>query len=172
MRVIFLNGSTGSGKSRTAQAISAGLVANQVSHGVLDLDFVRLFWPAPDDDPFNQRLEIENMTLLADSFARRGAQVLVLAGVLESAEDRRAYESALATSMSVHLLTVDPDVAGARLLRRHQDDPDDLRRWHLERHREMARKLLQGSTHDHLVVLGTRTPDEVAAQILTAESLV
>ncbi|MFX4272351.1 AAA family ATPase [Propionibacteriaceae bacterium Y1685] len=166
MQVIFLNGSIGAGKSRTAEAMGRQLAAENVRHAVIDLDYVRLFWPAPDDDPFNQALEIENMTLLAQSFERHGATVLVLAGVLETTTDRTLYEEALGRPMSVHLLEVDPELALQRLAVRHADDDADHRDWHLQRHTELARTLHAAGTHDHLIALGTRTPADVAADVL------
>lgn len=166
MQVIFLNGSIGAGKSRTAEAMGRKLAAEDVRHAVIDLDHVRLFWPAPADDPFNQAIEIENMTLLAQSFERHGAGVLVLAGVLETVKDRELYEKALGRPMVVHLLEVDPELALQRLAVRHADDDADHRNWHLQRHTALARTLHEAGTHDHLITLGTRTPSEVADDVL------
>lgn len=61
-----------------------------------------------------------------------GITRLILAGVIETPSDRRAYESALDMPLTVVRLRGDLDVIRDRLVRRHSDNLSALR-WHLER---------------------------------------
>ncbi|MFF5263839.1 hypothetical protein ACFY4C_33350 [Actinomadura viridis] len=78
---------------------------------------------------------------------------LVLAGVLESDDDRRRCADALSIPLDVCRLHVDLPVIHQRLTRRHHDDDPDLQ-WHLARSGELA-AILERSRVEDTVVDGT-----------------
>jgi len=61
----------------------------------------------------------------------------VLAGVLETAEDRARHAEAVRVPLTVCRLVADPESVRRRLHDRHRDDPDGLGR-HLRRAGELA----------------------------------
>ena len=162
---VFLNGTVGAGKTTTAFALSDLLGAGEVPHAVVDLDQVRLLRPPPAGDPFQHEVELANLAALAANYRAAGARRLVVAGVLESADEVPRYRTALGgRSMLVCRLTVDPATARARLERRHDDDPARCA-WHLSRTVELTATLDRVRLDDVEVATERRSPDEVAREV-------
>ncbi|MEY9953360.1 AAA family ATPase [Leifsonia sp. EB34] len=134
MHAVFLNGTVGVGKTSVADAISE-LEARP--HAVIDLDEVRRFRPAPDGDPFNLELQLANVAALSANFAAAGAELVVVAGVIESRADAERFRRAAGGSATVVRLVADAAVIERRLRGRHRDDPDGLA-WHLARSAELT----------------------------------
>lgn len=164
---LFLNGTVGSGKTTTAAAVGALLAERGVPHAIVDLDALRNAWPAPADDPFNNALELANLRAVAANARAAGAQVLVLAGVIEEAAAVPLYRDAVGPSLpfTVVRLTVDPAVAERRLRARHGDDADELA-WHLHRFGQLDAVLDLARIPGPLVVTTARSPREVAEEVV------
>jgi hypothetical protein len=75
--------------------------------------------------------------LLREREVDLGFSTLVLAGVLETAEDRARHAEAVRVPLTVCRLVADPESVRRRLHDRHRDDPDGLG-WHLRRAGELA----------------------------------
>jgi hypothetical protein len=75
--------------------------------------------------------------LLREREVDLGFSTLVLAGVLETAEDRARHAEAVRVPLTVCRLVADPGSVHRRLHDRHRDDPDGLG-WHLHRADELA----------------------------------
>lgn len=150
MRTLFLNGTVGSGKSSVAEEISELFVFSDVAHGVIDLDALRRGWPAPEGDPFNTSLERRNLAAVAANFAHAGAQVLVVAGVIEAAEDLAEYRAILGADLWLCRLTVEPGEGHRRLEARHAASASELD-WHRARAGELA-EILEEAALEHAVV--------------------
>jgi gluconate kinase len=135
---LFLNGTVGVGKSTVADALGAALRAERIPHAVIDLDELRRGWPSPPGDRFNTTIELANLRSVAANYIAAGAQMLVLAGVLETTAMVERYREALGASVSLTVvrLTLEPAEAERRLRRRHENDPDGLA-WHLNRFAEL-----------------------------------
>ena len=118
-RALLITGAVGVGKTTVTDAVGEELAAQGVAGAAIDLDWLRRSWPAPDDDPFQSRLELENLRLVAGTYRAAGALVLVAAGVLEAREDRPAYEVACGCPLTVVRLTAPRDLVRERLHRRH-----------------------------------------------------
>jgi adenylylsulfate kinase len=95
---LFINGTVGVGKSTVASHLSHLLRSSGRPHAVIDLDDVRRSWPSPENDPFNQELELRNLTALAANFSEAGAELFIIAGVIEEATEVRRYREALGTA--------------------------------------------------------------------------
>lgn len=164
---VVVNGSVGTGKTTTADRLGDLLRGAGVPGAVIDVDWLRRSWPAPADDPFRAGQALENLRALASTFRRDGAEVLVVAGVVEDVLELGRYRTATSATGLLHVrLSADPEVVAARLRRRHGDDAPTLR-WHLERHPELARTLDAVGFADEMRLDTTnRTPAEVAQQVL------
>jgi ATPase involved in DNA replication initiation len=162
---LFLNGTVGAGKTSTAFAVGDRLREHGIPHQVIDLDGLRQAWPAPPDDRFNHRLEVNNLGSMARNARAAGVRVLVLAGVIEDAAGRADYERVLGR-MSVVRLTARSETVRQRLLLRH--DPGEERDWHLARADELAAIIADAEVDDRIVVTDARAISEVADEIARA----
>jgi adenylylsulfate kinase-like enzyme len=162
---VLLTGTVGAGKTTTMHALGALLAERGIAHALVDADAVRLLYPAPPDDPFQQALELANLRDMSRNFRAAGARLLVAAAVVEHADDVPRYADALgARDLLVVRLTVDADSGEARLRSRHADDPDGLA-WHRARAPELAAILAQAELGGETVDTTSRTTAEVAALV-------
>jgi predicted kinase len=166
-RALFLNGAVGVGKTTTLEAVGNLLAERQVNRALVDLDWLRELWPAPSDDPFHLRLELANLTAVVANFWARGAETLVLSGVLEQQVAREAYARAVGCRLVVVRLTAPRQLVRARLAARHVGDDGRLA-WHLARFDELTESLDAGNVDDEVVEVGPHSPRAVADLVLRA----
>jgi len=164
---VLINGSVGTGKTTTAERLGGELERFGIPGAVIDADWLRRSWPAPASDPFRTTVALENMQAITANFRRAGARVVVVATVVETLEELRRTNAALASRRLLHVrLTATSDAVLPRLTRRHDDDEAALY-WHTQRHPELARTLDRAGFTDELLIDTThkRTP-EVVQEIL------
>ncbi|MFE4951361.1 AAA family ATPase [Leifsonia sp. NPDC056665] len=162
MHAVFLNGTVGVGKTTVADAMS-DLEARP--HAVVDLDEIRRFRPAAAGDPFNLGLQLANVAALVANFGAAGAQLVVVAGVIESREDAERFRRAVGGAATFVRLTADATVIERRLRARHGDDPDGLA-WHLARARELTAILDSAGIEGEVVDTSADDVEVVAARVL------
>ena len=148
-----------------AEAVGDLLRDAGVPNAVVDVDWLRAAWPAPPGDPFNGALALRNLAAVTANYLDAGAVRLVLAGVLETPEDRAAHAAALGMPLDVVRLVADPSTVRDRLLRRHPED-DEARRWHLHRAGELHAIQEASAVEDHVVDTTARSTAAVAADAL------
>lgn len=165
LRAVILNGSVGSGKTSTAHQVGAALATAGVSGAVVDLDHLGAGWPSPPEDPFRLAVTLDNLAAVAQVYARHGMTSLVLAGVVESAEQRERHRDALGVSPTLIRLTAPVEVLQARVAARSSTDSE--RDWHVARAPELAAILDRADIDDHVVSTHDRPPDAVVSEILT-----
>lgn len=165
-RALFLNGTVGAGKTTTADAISSLLRESATPHAIIDLDWLRNAWPSPPGDPFHTGLELANLAAVTHNFVRAGAERLVLAGVMESASDRRRYEEAVSLPLTVCRLVVPLPELRERLTARHP--PGAERDWHLTRAGQLHAILEASMVDDVTVEVQDQPTASVAAEVLRA----
>ncbi|MFJ3905313.1 hypothetical protein [Streptomyces sp. NPDC090025] len=166
---LLLTGTVGVGKTSTADLLGDLLADAGLPHAVIDLDRLCQAWPAPDDDPFQQRLLLANLRAVTACYRSAGARHLVLAGVAENAAERDALRAALGMPLLVCRLTADLPAVHARLRARHEADHDtESLPWHLERAAELDLVLDRAALADLTVNTTTLTPSDVAATVLEA----
>ncbi|WP_130799653.1 hypothetical protein [Streptomyces otsuchiensis] len=166
---LLFTGTVGVGKSSTAEAAGSLLTAAGVPHAVIDVDALRQCRPAPPGDPFHQALTLANLRDVARNFRAAGMAHLLLAGVIESRDERRRYAEALASPLAVVRLRAPVAAVAARLRGRHADDAVEsgALAWHLDRAREMEGILDEARVADHDIA-AEDPPSQVASAALTA----
>ncbi|MEV7416059.1 hypothetical protein [Streptomyces sp. NPDC089919] len=166
---LLITGTVGVGKTSTADLLGDLLADAGLPHAVIDLDRLCQAWPAPDDDPFQQRLLLANLRAVTATYRSAGVRHLVLAGVAEDAAQRDALQAAVGVPLRVCRLTADLGSVQARLRRRHEADHDtESLPWHLERAAELDSVLDRAAVADLAVDTTRRTPADVAAAVLEA----
>ncbi len=165
-RALFLNGTVGAGKTTTAEAIGSLLQEIVTPHAIIDLDWLRRAWPSPPGDPFHTELELANLTAVTPNVVRAGSERLILAGVMESASDRRRYEQAIGLPLTVCRLVVPLPHLQERLTVRHP--PGAERDWHLARAGQLHAILEAAQVDDVVVQVRDLPPATVAAEVLRA----
>jgi adenylylsulfate kinase-like enzyme len=162
---VLLTGTVGAGKTSTMHALGALLGERGMAHALVDADAIRLLHPAPPADPFQQALELANLRDMSRNFRSAGAEVVVVAAVVEHADDVPRYADALgARDLLLVRLTADADTVDARLRSRHAEDPDGLA-WHRIRAPELAVILAGADVGGVAVDTTSRTAAEVAVLI-------
>ncbi|MEN2737465.1 AAA family ATPase [Microbacterium sp. X-17] len=164
MHAVFLNGTVGVGKTSVADAISE---REACPHAVVDLDGIRRFRPAAAGDPFNLELQLANLTALVANFGAAGAQLVVVAGVIESREDAERFRRAVGGRATFVRLTADAAVIERRLRARHANDPDGLA-WHLARAAELTAILDSAGIEGDVVDTSADDAQAVAARMQRA----
>lgn len=166
---VLINGSVGTGKTTTAEALGDALQRRGIPGAVIDVDWLRRSWPAPEGDPFRTALALENLQAITANFRRAGAVVIIIATVMETLDQLERITLALGSARPLHVrLTLEPDVARSRLAGRHGDDEATLS-WHTRRHPELASVLDQAGFTDGIRLDTThRRPRELAREILSA----
>jgi hypothetical protein len=89
--LLWLCGPSGVGKSSVGWEIYSRLTRSGVSAGLVELDQIGMCFPAPDDDPSNDRLRAGNLGRLWSSFRSRGVRGLVVTGNVDSADALRRF---------------------------------------------------------------------------------
>lgn len=163
---VWINGSVGAGKTSTADRLGDELERRGVPGAVIDVDWLRRSWPSPAGDPFRNGVALANARPVVGNFRAQGARIVVVAGVIENADERARCAAAVGAARMLHVrLTVDPDTALSRLRARHGENDSGLE-WHLRRHPELA-QILDTAHFEHELVIDTTTSTiaEVARRI-------
>ncbi|MEW1688572.1 AAA family ATPase [Streptomyces sp. NPDC091265] len=164
-RALLINGTVGVGKTTVAGAVGDRLADAGVSHAVLDLDWLRQLWPAPVGDRFHFTMLLRNLRSIAANYLDAGATRLVLAGVIETDEQRKQLADAVGVGLTVGRLRADPAVIQRRLTSRHEGDPEALR-WHVDRCAELDAILVRAGVDDFTVDTSTDCVTDVAASVI------
>jgi len=163
MRIVLVTGTVGVGKSTIGLAVAERASAGGSTTAFLDVDELSRLWPAPQIDPFRDELTLNNLRAVVPNYEAAGASLLVLAWVIQTAEDLTDLEGALGSSVTAVRLLGAPAVVEARLRDRHQGPASDGLAWHLQRAPELA------AIQDDLalpVIDASGSVDEVAKEVL------
>jgi adenylylsulfate kinase-like enzyme len=166
-QALLVTGTVGSGKTSVADAVGDLLADAHIPNAVIDLDWLRRSWPRPPDDPFNVNMILRNLRPVARNYLDAGAVRLVLAGVVESLEERQLYHDAVGVDLVVCRLRVDLPTVRQRLAERHDVDAARLR-WHLDRSGELDSILDRAGVQDLTVDAASGSVTEIAAAVVSA----
>ncbi|WP_169736723.1 AAA family ATPase [Pseudonocardia spinosispora] len=78
-----MTGAPGVGKSTAGWALYTRLASADDRVAYVDIDQLRLFVPAPADDPERHRLKATNLLEVIDTFRRNGARQVIVSGVVD-----------------------------------------------------------------------------------------
>ena len=163
MRVIIITGPPGAGKTSTMWRLGEILTSRHISHAVIDVDYVRNFFPAPEDDPFNSRLAMKNVEAMAKNFRAAGARCLIFADVVEHPELAIGYGEAIPGS-DVHVVRLDVPMEGL-LARLEARESTETIEWYRNRARELQGIMEDRRIGNLVIDVGAHTVDEVAIEI-------
>ncbi|MBT2555555.1 AAA family ATPase [Arthrobacter sp. ISL-5] len=165
LQSVFLNGTVGSGKTTTGEALHRILAEDGISNAIIDLDQLRRSWPAPPTDRFNHELELRNLQAVATNYSEAGVRRFILAGVIESPTEVERYRTALGGG-DLTVVRLDPplDTVQKRLRNRHEPDSPELS-WHLHRSVELNQILSEARLDAHVMAIGNERPKDTALAI-------
>ena len=83
MQVWWVYGASGVGKSVTAWQLFEGLAADRIPCAYVDIDQLGMCYPAPETDPWRDRLKGRVLAGVAGSWAAAGCGRLVVSGVVD-----------------------------------------------------------------------------------------
>lgn len=164
---LLITGTVGAGKTSVAGMVGDLLTGQGIANAVIDLDWLRRFWPGPADDPYNLALGLRNLRPMARNYLDAGAVRIVLAGVIETQTHRDLHQDAVGVPLSVCRLRVDLPVVRDRLARRHEGDGAVLQ-WHLDRSGELDAILETAGVEDFTVDASDLSISLTAAAVIRA----
>ncbi|GBE24709.1 MAG TPA: hypothetical protein ENG98_01220 [Actinobacteria bacterium] len=165
VQVVVLSGVPGVGKTTTAEAMSDLLVADDVPHAWLDGDQLTLVYPRDPDDPHAHRLFFENLAQLWASYRAARARRMIIARVVEEADEMDGYRQAIPGAEIVVVELRSPQhIVHQRILRREYAPEWVLR---MQNRSDELRPILENNgIADHVVLLEHETPEQVAKTVL------
>jgi predicted kinase len=162
--VLLITGPVGVGKSTVAGEAVRQLRDADVSHAYVDLAQIGACWPAPADDPWQERLLHRNLACMWSNFREAGARRLLLSRVLEARSLLRHIETAVpGAEITVIRLRAPVALLHARVRAREAGgDPQ----WYLDAATYLAGQMDEARVEDHLIDNADRSAGEVAAEAL------
>jgi adenylylsulfate kinase-like enzyme len=159
--VLWVCGPPGVGKTATTWAAFECLRRERANVAFVDVDQLGMCYPERDDDPGRHRLELDNVAAVRDGFSEEGAEVLLVAGVVDGsgAVDPRSIGGAV----TIVRLTADEPILRARLAQRHGSfvEPAAAVR--------EAKLLDRSGIGDVVIDTSASTATDVAAQLLAVD---
>ena len=160
--VLVLSGSVGSGKSTVGRCVARMLRDGDVSHALVDHEWLAYSWPVAPDDRWNERVAAANLACMWSNFRSAGAERLIFCRVLQARSLLRHVTGAIpGAAATVVQLRVPLGPLRQRLSGR-EPQPD----WYLDAASALTSRLDASEVADFVVDNGERAPDEVAAEIL------
>jgi len=169
-KLLILSGPVGVGKTTVGHEMSERLAHLAIPHTFVDLDALAQTYPRPDGDPFGTGLALRNLTQVWSNGRAAGAQILIVARVVETGGDVAAIERAVALSPAmVCQLQASEQTLVDRVARREVGAG-------LERHRkralELARSLASSGPADFTVETDHGALADIADDVLRRTGLV
>ena len=158
MRVVWLYGSPGVGKSTVAWQLYEELTAGGSRWGYVDIDQLGMCYPAGEDDPDRHRLKGSVLGALLPNYAAAGIRTLVVSGVLDPALAGWTSEQLVGAEMTFCRLVV-----GEQELRRRLDQRGGGELWDAVRRADQ--ELDASGPLGPTVVTDGLDPSQVAAAV-------
>jgi GNAT superfamily N-acetyltransferase len=173
-RVLVVNGSIGAGKTSVAESAYDALADRGARAAMIDGDFLCQARPTQTDDPFNQELLFANLAAVAPVYRTAGFGYVVVARVVEDAEDRARYAQAFAVpspaggalpaQVVIGRVTAPEPARKDRIV--HRDLDPAWHQWGHARTVELEANLVALQLDDVVVTNADRSPRETADELL------
>ncbi|HJR25470.1 MAG TPA: AAA family ATPase [Acidimicrobiales bacterium] len=166
-RVLWLNGTVGSGKSTIGALVAERLASRGVPTAFVSTDWLGDLGPRSPEDPFNATLVVDNLAAVAENFSAAGARDLVVAGVIKDQAELERFTHAVGATITLVRLVVPAAELEERLRGRHGElDPTGLR-WHLDR-APVLTAILDAAALEMIEVSNSGNPADTAAAVVAA----
>lgn len=166
---VVVTGPVGAGKTTTVDALSTLLGAVPLRHVAIDMDHLRWVYPEPEGDRFGALLGYRNLAAIWPNLLEVGVRCAILADVVESREQVRAYEAAMpGAEVTVVRLHVAPEEIARRL---HDRETPESIAWYLRRAPELQGIMEREGVGDIVVDVGTHDPLAIAREIMEKTGL-
>ncbi|MBZ0286349.1 MAG: adenylyl-sulfate kinase [Anaerolineae bacterium] len=164
VEVLFLTGQPGAGKTAVAKELSDLLWKLREPHAVIDVDeLCRGILPAQTSD-FNRELAVRNLAAVWANFYAAGVRRLILARIIESADDIRQFGDSIPNAhILVCLLQASADMIRQRITER---EPGSSRTFLLTITSRIGEQIANLDLPGIRVDNGQRSVNEVAREIL------
>ncbi len=160
--VLVLSGAVGVGKSTIGRCLARQLRDADISHALIDHEWLAYSWPVPPDDAWNERVAAQNLAGVWSNFRAAGAERLIFCRVLEARSLLRHLAAAVPGAAATVVQLRAPLELVRQRLRGREPEPG----WYLDAASELTSRLEASDVADFVVDNGARAPDQVAAEIL------
>ena len=166
--VLLITGTVGVGKTSIADEIYEILKAKDDPVALINIDELGYAVPHPDNDRFNTKLQLKNLSAMWPNYAELGVRSLIIPCIIENENDVEVFRNAIPSSdiyiirLTALLSTIEGRIRG-RLMGGSLE-------WHLERAQELEDILKHQSFEDVLISNEAKTITEVADEIIVAWS--
>ena len=162
--VVLFTGPVGVGKTTVAMEAARLLGEAQVPHALIDLAWTAVAWPAPRDDPWNERLLHRNLACLWSNFHQAGAERLILCRVLEDRSVLRPITRAV-PGAEITVIGLRAGLTELHRRIRHREAGRDPT-WYLNATTRLVDKLRDTRVEDHVLSNEGRSAEAVATEAL------
>ena len=165
-RILLVSGPVGVGKTSVGNEIAEILERKKIPHTFVDFDQIRCTYPRPKDDPWGNRLGLENLGAIWRNCSQSGALNLVISYVVE---DETFIERLLKIIPEADVCTMQlsADIATLEARLKGREIGSGLE-WHLNRASELLSSLKAASTpSDHRISTEGRDVVDIAEEIVS-----
>lgn len=164
--VVVVTGTIGVGKTAIAMTMSEILHDRGVRHGLLEVDWLGEVYPAPDpDDPYSTAFAMKNLAAIWPHYLEVAITRAVITMTIENQRELEDLKAALPSAdVTVVRLEASQQTRAERIKRRELGVLLDL---FLEKTDPLAKQMECFAIGDLVVENDNRTPQDVAAEILT-----
>lgn len=161
--LLLISGPVGVGKTTIANELSVLLEADDIPHTFVDLDALTYTFPRPDDDPYGDRLALENLRAVWANARLQCARNLIIPRVVETA----TYPGRIAETVGIDNPVVCRLTASDKTLleRVRMREKGSGRDWHEKRALQLSFLLDQIGLEDFCISTDDRTICDVAREI-------
>ena len=162
--ILLISGPVGVGKTAVGNEVAEVLERDGVPHTFIDFDQIRYTYPRPDDDPWGNRLGLQNLAAIWENCSRAGALNLLVSYVVEEHSFIDSLSQIIpGGQVTTVQLSANHETLSARLKRREIGSGLD---WHINRAAELSAILAADSTPaDHRIATDDRDVIDIAEEL-------